>query len=170
MAVWPNLYAAQRATADLLTSMLPLHAAKTSATSRASTTTITADPDLQLPVEANAEYLIHFYFRISGTAAADMDIQFTTPFGCTGSYSVTGRLAGSSAADTDPRTSTRIAFNVETQFSTPSTAVAQVSHGAGRLITGPNAGTLSIDWAQTVSSATASVLEQDSWLELRRIA
>jgi hypothetical protein len=170
MAVYPELYAGQRATADLLTSMLPLHAAKASSTGRASTTTISADPDLQLPVEANAQYFIHFYFRVSGNAAADMDIQFTTPAGCTGSYSVTGRLAGASAGDGDARTSTRIAFNVETQYSTPSTAAAQVNHGAGRLITGANAGTLSIDWAQTVSNATASVMESDSWLELRRIA
>ncbi|MFJ4617431.1 hypothetical protein [Streptomyces sp. NPDC088812] len=170
MAVWPNLYAGQRATADLLTSMLPLHAAKASSTSRASTTTISADPDLQLPVEANAQYLIHFYFRISGNAAGDMDIQLTTPAGCTGSYSVTGRLAGASAGDGDARTSTRTTFNVETLYSTPSTAAAQANHGAGRLITGATAGTLSVDWAQNVSNATASVMESDSWMELRRIA
>jgi hypothetical protein len=170
MAVYPTVYAGMRATADLLSSMLPLHAAKASSTSRASTTTISADPDLQLPVEANAQYLIHFYFRISGVAAADMDIQFTTPAGCTGSYSVTGRLAPASAADTDARTSVRLSFNVETQYPTPSTAIAQVSHGAGRLITGAAAGTFSIDWAQTVSSTTASVMESDSWLMLKRIA
>ncbi|MFH8805471.1 hypothetical protein ACH4F6_39020 [Streptomyces sp. NPDC017936] len=170
MAVWPNLYAGQRATADLLTSMLPLHAAKTASTSRASTTTISADPDLQLPVVANAQYLLHFYFRISGLPTADMDIQFTTPAGCTGSYAVTGRLAGASAADTDARTSTRIAWNVETLYATPSTTAAQVNHGAGRLITGPTAGTLSVDWAQNISSTTASIMEADSWLELRRIA
>jgi hypothetical protein len=170
MAVYPNLYAGQRATADLLTSMLPLHAAKASSTSRASTIAISADPDLQLPVVANAQYLITFYLRISGNATADMDIQFTTPAGCTGGYGVTGRLAGTSAGDGDIRTSTRLSFNVETQFSTPSTAAAQINHGAGRLITSATAGTFSIDWAQTVSSATASVMESDSWLMLKRIA
>ncbi|MGW0942896.1 hypothetical protein ACWD4O_10140 [Streptomyces sp. NPDC002623] len=170
MAVWPNLYAGQRATADLLTSMLPLHAAKPALTSRASTIAISPDPDLQLAVEANADYLLHFFFRISGLAAADMDIQFTTPAGSTGSYGVTGRLAGASATDGDLRTSTRISYNVETQYSTPSTAAAQISHGAGRLITAANAGIFSVDWAQTVSNATASVFEADSWMELRRIA
>jgi hypothetical protein len=150
--------------------MLPLHAAKASSTPRPSVTVISPDPDLLLPVEANAQYLIHFYLRISGNPAADMDIQFTTPAGCTGSYSVTGRLAGGAVGDADVRTSTRLTFNVETTYSTPSTSAAQSNHGAGRLITGPNAGTLSIDWAQTVSNATASVMESDSWLTLKRIA
>lgn len=170
MTVYPTILAGQRLSADLLTSMLPLHAAKTSSTSRSSTTTVTADPDLQLSLAANAEYRLIGYFRISGDPAADMDIQFTVPSGTTGSYTVTGRLAGASAADTDTRTSTRIAFGVETQFSTPSTATPQANHIVGRIITSSTAGTFSVDWAQTVSNATATVMASDSWIELRRIA
>lgn len=169
MSVYPVLLAGQRITADLLTSMLPLHAAKTASTSRSATTTVTADPELQLEVAANAEYAIHGYLRISGPAAGDMDIKFTVPSGTTGSYAVTGRLAGTSALDTDVRTSTRISFGVETQFSTPSTSAAQANHVVGRMITSSTSGTFSIDWAQTVSDATATVMESDSWIMLKRI-
>lgn len=170
MARYPTILAGQRLTADLLTSMLPLHAAKSGSTSRSSTTTVTADPDLQLSVEANADYTIHGLLRISGPAAGDMDIKFTVPSGATGSYTVTGRLASASALDSDTRTSTRISFGVETQFSTPSTSAAQANHVVGRLITSSTAGTFSIDWAQTVSDATATVMESDSWIMLKRIA
>ncbi|MER6956003.1 hypothetical protein [Streptomyces sp. NPDC000618] len=169
MSQWPQIFAGDLLDADLLMSMLPLDARKTALTSRASNTTVTADPDLQLQVAANAEYAFEFYLRISGDPAADMDIKVTVPSGATGSYGVTGRLAGASTADTDARTSTRISYGVETQFSTPSTAAAQVNHGAGRLITS-SAGTFSIDWAQTVSNATGTVMEADSWISLRRIA
>ncbi|MGW0943650.1 hypothetical protein ACWD4O_14040 [Streptomyces sp. NPDC002623] len=82
---------------------------------------------------------------------------------------MTGRLAGTATADTDGRTSTRLAFGVETQFSTPSTSAAQANHGAGRLITSGVGGTFSIDWAQTVTNATATVMEADSWILLHRI-
>ncbi|OQR64785.1 hypothetical protein B6E66_07445 [Streptomyces maremycinicus] len=169
MSQWPQIYAGDFLDADLMMSMLPLDARKTVSTSRASNIVVAADPELVLTVAANAEYRIEFYFRISGDPAADMDIKFTVPSGATGSYTVTGRLAGTSTADSDARTSTRIAFGVETQFSTPSTAAAQANHGAGRLIT-TTGGTFSIDWAQTVSNATASVMEADSWISLRRIA
>ncbi|MFF5759683.1 hypothetical protein ACFY7A_30145 [Streptomyces longwoodensis] len=170
MAQYPTIPAGTTLTAGLLMSMLPQHARKPASTPRASTIVVAPDPDLQLPVAANADYLFQFYLRISGDPAADMDIKVSVPSGATGSYTVTGRLAGASTADSDPRTSTRIAFNVETQFSTPSTAAAQGNHGAGRLTTGANAGTLSIDWAQTVSNATATVMEGDSWLFLQRLA
>jgi len=167
---FPQIFAGDLLDADLLMSMLPISARKSVSTSRASNITVTADPELQVQLAANAEYALVFYFRISGDPAADMDIKFTVPSGTTGSYTVTGRLAGTSTADSDPRTSTRIAFGVETQFSTPSTAAAQANHGAGRLITSSTAGTFSIDWAQTVSNATATVMEADSWMLLHRIA
>lgn len=169
MAVWPNLYAGMRATADLLTSMQSMHAAKASSTSRASTTTISADPDLQLPVEANAQYLLEGYWRFSGAAAAGIDIQITVPTGTTGSYSDSGRLAAAQV-DSGTRTSTRLTFGVETTFSTPSTSAAQVLIPSGRVIVGSTAGTLSIDWAQNVSNATATVMEADSWIRLSRIS
>ncbi|MFI1030724.1 hypothetical protein [Streptomyces sp. NPDC020951] len=169
MSQFPQIFAGDLLDADLLMSMLPLTARKSVSTSRASNITVAADPELVLQVAANAEYALEFYFRISGDPAADMDIKLTVPSGATGSYTVTGRLAGASTADSDPRTSTRIAFGVETQFSTPSTAAAQSNHGAGRLIT-TNSGTFSIDWAQTVTNATATVMEADSWMKLTRLA
>lgn len=168
MSVYPNLLAGQRITAALLESMQPLWIGKTVTTDRASTTTISADPELVLPVEANAEYVFEYYWRVSGITAGGIDIQVSVPTGATGSYSTT-RLAADQA-DTGTRTSTRIAFNVETEFSTPSTSAHQVIGGFGRVITGSTAGNVSIDWAQNASNATASSMHSDSWISLRRVA
>lgn len=169
MATYPVIPAGARITSGLLTSMQPMVAAKTVTTSRVSTTTLAADPELQLPVEANAEYTVFFYFRVSGIDAGDMDLQFTTPAGGTGSWAVTGFLV-QSQVDSGTRSGARRAMNAEIGLSTPSTATAQVYEGSGRLIMGSTAGNLTIDWAQNASNATATSMEADSWLRLDRIA
>lgn len=168
--VYPTILAGQKITTTLLESMQTVYAIKTASTSRASTTTVTADPELQFTVVAGAEYVGEFYFRISGDAAADMDVQFTTPAGATGSWGSTGQLAGTSATDADTRTSIRRALNAEIQQSTPTTGTAQINEGHFRITMGGTGGTFSIDWAQTVSNATATVMEADSWVSLTRVA
>lgn len=169
MSKYPAIYAGQRATADLLNSMLTDVAVKTSSTSRASTTTISADPELSLSVEASAEYIFECYWRVSGVAAGGIDIQVSVPTGTTGSYSPAARLAADQS-DSGTRSSTRVSFNVETEYATPSTSAAQILQGYGRVIVGSTAGTLSIDWAQNASNVTATVFESDSWIRLTRIS
>lgn len=173
MSTYPTLYAGQRFTAGLATSMLPLYALKTATTERPSTTAISADPELVLAVEANAEYEFSYYLRMSGNTTAKIDIQMTTPSGATGSYSCT-RLTTSATADsgdaTEVRTSTRVVFNVETTFNTISTTAHQVAEGTGRLITSSTAGNFSIDWAQNVSNAVLTAMHSDSYIKLTRVA
>lgn len=170
---YPTLYAGQRFTAALATSMLPLIAAKTATTDRASTTTVTADPELVIAVDANAEYLFEFYLRISGIQAGGIDIQPTTPSGGSGSYSCV-RLIADQTADNgqlvESRSSIRMSFNVETEFSPVSTTGHQVLDGGGRLYVGGTAGNFSIDWAQNASNATATSMHADSWIKLTRVS
>lgn len=173
MARYPTLYAGQRFTAELASSMLPLFGAKSGTTDRTSTTTVTADPDLQVEVEASAEYELTFMLRISGNQTGRIDIQFTTPTGATGSFSCT-RLVSTATADsgdaTEVRSSTRLTYNVETTFSPISTTAHQVLIGSGRLITASTAGIFSVDWAQNVSNGTATSMHSDSFIKLVRIA
>lgn len=173
MSTYPTLYAGQRFTAGVATSMLPLYATKSTTTERASTTTVTADPELVLAVEASAEYEFSYYLRVSGNTTAKIDIQVTTPAGATGSYSST-RLTTSATADsgdaTEVRTSTRVVFNVETTYNTISTTAHQVIEGTGRLIMSTTAGNFSIDWAQNVSNAVLTAMHSDSYIKLTRVA
>jgi hypothetical protein len=168
MSVYPTLLAGQRITADLLNSMLPIHAAKSADTSRASTTTITADPELQVPVEANADYIFHALIRYSGSTAGDMSVIFTSPSGSTGVwggnlYETTATLA------TDPQIATRTPLNSQRDIGCISSSVSMILRISGRIRMGSTAGTFSFDWAQVTSNATATIVSTDSWLMLRRI-
>jgi hypothetical protein len=165
---WPEILSGQRITGTLLTNLMPVTAIKTASTSRTSTTTITADPELQLSVEAGAEYVGEFYFRISGNSAGDMDVQWTTPAGATGSWNGYRLLAAS--ADGGTGTTVRAALNAEISLSTPSPTTAQAVTGTFRITMGGTSGTLSIDWAQGTSNATATVMESDSYIKMRRVA
>lgn len=167
---WPEILAGQKITGTLLNNMMPVTAIKTASTSRASTTTISADPELQFTVEAGAEYVGEYYFRISGDPNAFMDAQWTTPAGATGSWEGTGRLLGTATTDGGTRTSVRMALNAEIRLATVSTGSAQTVGGAFRITMGGTSGTVSIDWAQGVSNATATVMEADSWIKVRRVA
>lgn len=167
---WPEVLAGQAITGTLLTNLMPVTAIKTASTSRASTTAISADPELQFTVEAGAEYVGEFYFRISGVSTAFMDAQWTTPAGATGSWESTGRLAGTETSDAGVRTSVRMALNAEIRLATVSTTSAQTVGGTFRITMGGTGGTVSIDWAQGVSNATGTVMEADSWIKVRRVA
>lgn len=168
MSVYPTLLSGQKITTTLMESMLPQVAIKTASTTRTSTTAISADPELQLPVVAGAEYVGEFYFRISGNSAGDMDVQFTTPAGATGSWA--GYRLVAASVDGGTGTTVRAALNAEISLSTPSTGTAQVVEGQFRITMGGTSGTLSIDWAQGTSNATGSVMEADSFIKMRRVA
>lgn len=169
MSQYPVLYAGQRFTAAVAASMLPLDAAKTASTSRASTTTTSADPDLQITVAASAEYVLEAYIRYSGFNGGDLKFRFTAPGTPNGSAGArTMELADTAA--TDASSALRLPFNADKSIGCISTTTAQVIQFRGRLITSSTAGTFSFDWAQDTSNATATIIEADSWMSLRRIA
>ncbi|NUL03606.1 hypothetical protein HRW07_10230 [Streptomyces lunaelactis] len=169
MAQYPIILAGMRLTADLLNSMMPLHARKTTTTSRASTIALATDPELQVAVEANAEYTFHAYIRCSGVVAGGISLQFSGPAGSTGSW-------GARTINTGEISSAGLSSQVRTSIGAPkdfeviSTTAAQTVMPVGRLYTAGTAGIFSLDWAQDDSSATATAVEADSWFELRRIA
>jgi hypothetical protein len=150
-------------------SMLPISAAKTVSTSRASNTTATADPELQALVEANAQYEFTAYIRYSGDPTGDLKCAFTGPASSSGSW-------GARTMDTAATTSTGASQAIRTPIGTTksigniSTSAPQTFNVQGRLITSSTPGTFSFDWAQDVSNATATVIESDSWMMLWRIA
>lgn len=166
--VYPTILAGQRITTALLESMLPVTAIKTASTSRASTTTVSADPELQFSVVAGAEYVFYGYIRYSGVDTSDIDVQFTAPTGATGSWS--GNMLINGQIDGGTHSGIRVAFNAERTWATPSTSAAQTCLIRGRLTMGGTAGTFSMDWAQNISGATATVVEADSWIRLDRVA
>ncbi len=166
---YPTITAGDRATADLLNSMLPLFAYKDANTARTSTTTLADDPDLVIAVEAVAIYKLTASLRVLGAAAGDFKMQFNTP-GATGSGSWGAYMLSLAAATVDDtKNSIRTTMDNPRSIGTVSTSSGQAILIQG-LVRTSTAGNFTLSWAQDTSSATATTLEADSWVELKRVA
>lgn len=166
--VYPTILAGQKLTASLLSSMQPLWAGKTASTSRSSTTTATADPELALTVEANAEYAFSAFIRYSGGQTGDLKCTFTGPSGSSGSWGAR-TMSTTATAATDSSEAIRTPNGTTKAIGNISTSVPQTFNVMGRLITSSTSGTFSFDWAQNTSDATATVIEADSYMTLIRV-
>lgn len=181
---YPTPLAGEPITASLLRSMLPMTARKTADTSRAATTTVTADPHLQFEVEANAVYTWHGWIKYDGPAAADFNIDFTAPSGALGEWTGWGAgVAFITSVNTTPAliqdTSSTRGYLIRTEsndvsqsrsFGTLAAGTPLTADLKGTLRVGSTAGTFSMDWAQLASDAGSTTLYTDSWLEMRRVA
>lgn len=169
---YPTLLAGQRITADLLRSMLPQTARKTADTSRAATTTTTADPHLAFDAAANAVYIWDGWVKYFADPAADLTIDFTVPSGSLGEWNGFAAGSGTSGVGVTAGYSIRTESNDVSQprnyYGSTDLQHGLILHGILR--TSTTAGTFSLDWAQGTSSATATILYTDSWLRFQRIA
>jgi hypothetical protein len=144
-------------------------ARKTANTSRASTTSIAADPHLSINVVAGT-YQVDAFLLYDGDNAADLKLGWFAPASTTGGW----WPGGSDSSNTTQAATTR--WGGLTDFSVSTLPVACI--GSGTVVTCRPVGTavvtgtgqISLAWAQQASSATATVVRTNSWLQLRRIA
>lgn len=172
MAQYPDIAASEEFVVETLREMIPNYIFKTSATNRFNNT-LSDDPDLVVPVEANAVYHIKFIVNAGAILAADLLTNWSVPAGASGLKRVLG--PGSAATDT-------LADNVAMRcgvhgFTTPMTYSGvrnsnslQFSIWEESLVTiGGTAGNVAFQWAQANTNATASIVHA-SWAEYRRVA
>lgn len=161
---YPQILAGTTITASLLNSMLVLDAYKAVDTSRSTTTTLTADPDLAITVAAAGTYDFEGYLNFEGAASGTGDLQFEITSVGTLRYV---------CVHNDPSTGNQISATTQGGgIVTCSTATAGTLRSAnmkGDLIAA-STGTLTLLWAQNTSSATATILHAGSWIKLRRKA
>ncbi|OII62876.1 hypothetical protein BJP40_26940 [Streptomyces sp. CC53] len=165
--VYPSISPGQRLTADLLTSMLPLAAVKTAATDRASITSTSPDPDLQLSLEASAVYLLRGLIIVSGPVAADLRCLVAGPAGSSGTW---GMVAPGVASTTDPDQVRTRAFSLGSVSAYGLSTTSAYAWPLWAYISTVSAGTASFDWSQQTSSATAVSVAAGSHLLAHRIA
>jgi hypothetical protein len=180
---YPAFPAGQRVTAALLRSSQVQVARKTSDTSRSATTTNVADPHLQFTVEANAVYAWSGWLKYDGDTAADLVIVFTPPASSLGEWAGHGAgivVIGSTTTPTlEKDTSRSDGYMIRTesndvaQFRTfgclgVGSPLSVFLNGTLRVASTP--GTFSLDWSQSVSSATATTIYTDSYISMQRIA
>lgn len=170
---YPVPAAGQRLRASLLRSMLPQTVRKTADTSRSATTTYEADPHLVFEnAEANAVYTMWGWVKYFADPTPDIKIRFTVPTDCLGEWAWIVPGSGT------PSLATTTGYSIRTE--TNDVGVGRTGYGTGdtqqmtplgavfRMST--TAGSISLEWAQNTSNATATVLYTDSWLMFQRIA
>lgn len=164
---FPVILAGADLTAALLQQLADVTAYKAADTSRSNTTTPTADPDLTIPVVANASYFVFGYVFATGAAisTADIAFTFTGPTGSTFHYTTLGysTTAITTLAMSAARTSGNAAQGVNGSAASPVLILAEIT-------TSSTAGNFALNWAQSTSNATATVLKAGSRLAAIRMA
>lgn len=147
-----------------------LPAVKTADTSKASTTTVTADTHLSVSVVANARYIIEgALFYTSTSVTPDFLMLVSGPASSSGYWTLAAPSAGSTS---DPDAVRTIATAIGSGRSYGVSTASQVFGGNlyGMLETAGTAGTCAIEWAQFTSDATSTTLKEHSWIRLTRVS
>lgn len=139
----------------ILNSKLPgAVAVKPADTNRNTTTTFANDPDLTLAVAANKMYKYELYLNITAGATPQMKVQLTSPSGAS-LKAGTFRWNGTVNAPTGATHTTGGITGTDTYY---------VQEGIVRV--GATAGSLTLQWAQSVSNGTNITIHQGSFLLL----
>jgi hypothetical protein len=170
VARYPTVYAGQRITGTLLQSMLPEFVHKVTSEDRAATTTLTADSDLQIALEANAVYHVEMYIHYAAASAAGFKTDWSVPSGATGNRWSLG--AGSTQVSSD-NVSGRWGvhtFVTACEYGDRASATNQLGALEQAVVTTTNAGTLALRWAQATSDATATRVAAGSYMRVVRLS
>jgi hypothetical protein len=136
---------------------------KTGDTSRTSTTTYANDPHLSVPVLANTTYSFELYGLYQAGATGQFKVQVTMPAGATmeaGSWDYdpgTDEWAPTATGGASPHQF--VTGLVGTGGNVPFRLLGSVHVGA-------TAGSVTLQWAQTTSNATATILRKGTWMRL----
>lgn len=144
--------------------------AKSGDTSRTSTTAVSDDPDLQFTSQVAGTYSVEWLLTVTGPTGV---ANFKTGINCTGTvttsfWSALNRdqtgVIGGNAAQNDCNASTT------TQTVTLSIAAGnyEVIQGYGFVVTSTT-GTISLQWAQGTSNASAVTVKRGSWMRISKI-
>jgi hypothetical protein len=154
------------AAADVNSWFVPLVAYKTGATSRSSTTTPSADPDLTITLATSAFYRIEFHLNFEGSATANQGIKwgFTVPTGTNVRYHGVWSNVTANAEIGHTWTGAQ-----QPTAGTDGTGNIHGASGQGTVFTSTTGGSITLNWAQAVSEASAITLHEQSSLILTRI-
>ncbi|TGZ14755.1 hypothetical protein DV517_62380 [Streptomyces sp. S816] len=173
MATFPTIYAGQRITSALLTSMLPIAAFKAANTDRTATTTLADDPDLSVQIAANATYRVVFYLHYAATNVARFKTAWTVPSGTTGNRAAVGPDQGVVLSSTSSGGQGRWGvhnFVTACTYGTRDSSSNQCFAQEEATIFTTAAGTLAIQWAQVTSDASVARLAAGSSMHVQRLA
>lgn len=161
------IYAGQRVTADALDALAPLIAMKAGDTSY-STTTLTNDPELFVPLLANATYLLQAFLVYEGGTSGGSDLKagWVVPSGASLRYTNIGTNASGGSTGSFAGTQSSGTFTAQTSGA----GTLRVVTIPGSVIMGATAGNVQMQFCQNTSNATATIVHAQSYLGFQRVS
>jgi hypothetical protein len=153
------------ASSDVNSWFVPLAVVKPSDTARSSTTSLSNDPALVLPLAGASTYEIRGMIFYTGPTAGSSDIQwkFNMPAGNVGQYfSAHQNLSGVFAGAFQNNWTDTVTANTNGV----STVMCDIIYGITRTVSGGN---MQLLWAQNTSNATNTTVRAQSFLVAQRI-
>jgi hypothetical protein len=175
---WSDPAAGQTLTAaklvELATYAVPISAVKTSNTSRFSTTTPTADPELSIVLPANRTYVIEVVQHVTSDANAAGDYRVSYTWTNTATVTDAGIALANTLASGTQGSIEAVAHGADS--TSPS---SDINYGAStsrntfvqwlRVVTGGSDVTFSLQWAQQTSSVSNTNLLAGSQMTAQRV-
>lgn len=168
MSVYPDIEVGDIVTADLLTSMLPIYIVKSANETVTSSTTLQTDDELVTPTLAVGVWSIRGSFVMSTVTAVKI------------AWISTGTIVGNRRCMGPGSSATTAEDNSTIRWPSSGITTANVyGYRSGTLqyhilefgiFTVSVAGTLAVQWAQNVSSGTATTMHSTSHLEIKRVS
>jgi hypothetical protein len=148
--------------------MLPITARKGSDTPKTSTTVLTADADIVLPLEANATYDLIAMFQYTAALASGFSAQWTYPASAVGSFGISSRdtTTASASFSADATLGNNLTSLINAGGINANLGSVNI---IGSFTTAGTAGNLTLTWAQSVSNATSTILKAGSYCKITRI-
>lgn len=155
----------------------PLSAFKSSDLGRNTTTTLANDPDLAVPLQANAVYELRSMISYAGGAgSSEGDLKIGWNYTGTLNYMVYGAphwMTGQAAGSSGPNSGGHSYFTLGAGSFTALTNGTSGTQDFAMLILGTvattSAGTMHVQWAQNSSNATNTWLRQGSYVTFQRM-
>jgi len=170
VAKYPELFAGMKVTADLMSAGQPDIVTKQITESVTSSTTFQNDDELFVSVEANAKYDVELFLLHSSGTTGRLKIQFTAPASASFAWGVHAAEVNTTTSNAVPETVMASRTIGETAQIGGGNATGTTAFVRGTLTTSATAGTLTLQWAQVTSNATASQVRAGSILSIKRIA
>lgn len=156
-------------------STLSNYAFKPTATTRASTTTVSNDPHLQVWLEPQSKYFVEVFLSAAGLAAADIKTAWSPPGSAlVGNRRVIGTATGGATnvnADDQLGKFGVHLFTTEVSYNLPRNAANLFSQiqEVGLIENTGGSGYLVFQWAQVTSNATGTVLADTSFMRATKL-
>lgn len=153
---------------------------KGSDTSRASTTTLAADPDIQFTTEANKKYVYEMLFiGDANSITPDLKIAFhDANVSLSAGFIQVSELNGNTVFSSSSDANIRGQWAAASFITTPTTGVKNTQTTANKVAVqsfgshqmAGSAGTFAVEWAQNASNATPTIARAPSWLLYQEIS